>query len=84
MESIIETLSGDSEGWYAQAVYKFLPRWRVGARYSRLSTPDDVELSHDPHTTSAMIDWTNSEFGRIRLQYSRESLARGYLSLIHI
>ncbi|MCY4419895.1 MAG: TonB-dependent receptor [Gammaproteobacteria bacterium] len=78
MESIIETLSSDSEGWYAQAVYKFLPRWRVGARYSRLSTPDDAELSHDPHTTSAMIDWTNSEFGRIRLQYSRESLARGY------
>lgn len=24
-------------GWYAQAVYQFVPRWRVGARYDRLN-----------------------------------------------
>ena len=24
-------------GWYAQAVYQFMPRWRVGYRYDRLS-----------------------------------------------
>ena len=27
-------------GWYAQAVYKFLPQWRIGYRYSRLKSPD--------------------------------------------
>ena len=73
LEDITESLSGDSRGWYAQAVYKFLPSWRIGTRYARLSTPDDAELSHDPYSLSAMIDWTNSEFGRIRFQYNRES-----------
>ena len=64
-----------TRGWYAQAVYRFLPRWRIGARYSRLLASDDMELGHDPEAVAAMIDWTNSEFSRLRLQYSRESLA---------
>jgi hypothetical protein len=75
-----------SFGWYAQAVYKFAPAWRVGARYSQLiapSTPAGLAGSvvdaqgHDPYNLSAMGDWTNSEFGRIRLQYNREKLDRG-------
>ncbi len=73
LEDVTESLSADSRGWYAQAVYKFLPDWRIGTRYSRLSTPNDAELSHDPYSLSAMVDWTNSEFGRIRFQYNRES-----------
>jgi hypothetical protein len=75
-----------SFGWYAQAIYKFAPAWRVGARYSRLhaaSTPAGFAGSvldsqgHDPKTYSVMGDWTNSEFGRFRLQYNRESLDNG-------
>ena len=65
--------SGDADGWYAQAVYKFLPQWRFGARYARLSPPSAAALGHDLSTVSAMLDWTNSEFGRVRLQYNRES-----------
>ena len=64
-----------SRGWYAQAIYKFLPRWRIGARYSRLLPADEMEIDHDPTAVAAMIDWTNSEFSRVRLQYTRESLA---------
>ena len=64
-----------TEGWYAQAIYKFLPRWRVGVRYSRLIPSNDMELGRDPDAVAAMIDWTNSEFSRLRLQYSRERLA---------
>lgn len=30
---------------------------------------------HDPWAGTAMLDWTNSEFSRLRLQYSREELA---------
>ena len=71
-ESVTEALSGDANGWYAQAVYKFLPRWRVGARYSRLSPPSAAEVD-DTSTISTMLDWTNSEFGRVRFQYNRES-----------
>ena len=73
LEDVTELLSADSRGWYAQAVYKFLPNWRIGSRYTRLSSPDDAELSDDPYSLSAMVDWTNSEFGRIRFQYNRES-----------
>ena len=73
LDDVTESLSADSRGWYAQAIYKFHPNWRIGSRYSRLSTPNDAELSHDPYSLSAMIDWTNSEFGRIRFQYNRES-----------
>ncbi len=74
-------------GWYAQSVYKFLPQWRAGARYSQLyaggvpagltgSALDDE--GHDPWSASAMLDWTNSEFSRARLQYNREELAAGH------
>ncbi len=75
-----------SSGWYAQAIYKFDPQWRVGARYSQLAASDvpaglvgsalDSD-GHDPKAYSVMLDWTNSEFGRVRLQYNREKLARG-------
>ena len=64
-----------SRGWYTQAVYKFLPNWRVGARYARLHPPSRAELGHDPYAVGVMADWTNSEFGRVRLQYNLESLS---------
>ncbi|MDC0033362.1 hypothetical protein OAJ57_02215 [Alphaproteobacteria bacterium] len=76
----------NSFGWYAQAVYKFTPAWRIGGRYSQLnapSTPPGLEGSvvdaqgHNPYNIGFMGDWTNSEFGRVRLQYNREKLAKG-------
>lgn len=75
---------GQQSGWYAQGVYKFLPEWRVGARYSRLDADDvpfdlvGTELNsngHDPWNATTMVDWSNSEFSRIRLQYGYEELA---------
>ncbi|MGB0574950.1 MAG: hypothetical protein ACPGPC_02170 [Alphaproteobacteria bacterium] len=77
---------GSSQGWYAQAVYKFAPSWRVGARYSQLLAADTPaglvgsaldSAGHDPNTVSVMGDWTNSEFGRVRVQYNREELSNG-------
>ncbi len=74
----------DASGWYAQAVYKFAPAWRVGARYSRMHAPDVPtglvgsaldSAGHDPDAFAIMSDWTNSEYGRVRLQYNREELA---------
>lgn len=79
-------LDDTSDGWYAQAVYKFAPQWRVGARYSMLhagDVPTDLAGSaldsegYNPRAYSAMLDWTNSEFSRVRLQYNREELAQG-------
>jgi hypothetical protein len=73
-------------GWYAQSVYKFHPQWRVGARYSQLYAGDvPVGLvgsalddgGHNPWAATAMVDWTNSEFSRVRAQFSREEVADG-------
>jgi hypothetical protein len=75
-----------SFGWYTQAVYKFAPAWRVGARYSRMDAPGTAAgfagtaidaQGHDPSSVSIMGDWTNSEYGRIRVQYNREDLNTG-------
>lgn len=73
-------------GWYLQTVYKLAPQWRVGVRYSELSPADvptdlnDNEVldanGHDPRSFSAMLDWTNSEFSRIRFQYNRNAVAQ--------
>ncbi|QQG36155.1 MAG: hypothetical protein HYS17_11805 [Micavibrio aeruginosavorus] len=71
-------------GWYVQGVYKFDPQWRVGARYSALSSADAPaglagsaldDDGHNPWTASGMVDWSNSEFSRLRVQYNREELA---------
>lgn len=73
-----------SSGWYAQSVYKFAPAWRVGARYTALDAADipaglagsaiDAD-GHDPEIYSVMADWTNSEFGRWRVQYNHDDVA---------
>lgn len=71
-------------GLYAQAVYQFMPQWRVGYRYDRLWRGDadfngaDIGgtiaslADHDPTRHSLMLDWSPSEFSRLRLQYSRD------------
>ena len=68
-------------GWYLQGIYQFIPQWRLGLRYSSLQA-DDLDNSFsgtildnqgiDPDRTSLMIDWSNSEFSRIRLQYTND------------
>jgi len=76
----------NTSGWYAQAVYKFQPEWRVGARVSQMNAADTPagligsaldSQGHDPIAYSAMLDWTNSEFGRLRLQVNHEELYGG-------
>ena len=75
-------------GYYAQAVYQFMPNWRVGYRYDRLSsgsanielinngtlTAADLPLlaSYSPSRNTAMVDWSPSEYSRVRLQYAQD------------
>jgi hypothetical protein len=86
IESEGVAVDDNSSGWYVQGVYKFHQQWRAGARYSRLEAPDvPAGLTgsaldgdgHDPVATAIMVDWTNSEFSRIRLQYNHEELSEG-------
>ncbi len=86
LPTAVVPFDGDSSGWYMQGVYKFRPKWRIGARYSELqssNTPNGLVGSaldargHNPESLSIMIDWTNSEFSRLRLQYNHEELRHG-------
>jgi hypothetical protein len=57
----------EQSGWYLQGTFAFLPRWRVGARYDAL----DSGLSGvNPDRITMMLDWSPSEFSRLRAQYA--------------
>jgi hypothetical protein len=74
---------GTQQGFYLQAVYQFVPRWRVGLRYDSLradnhgpslgvATPLN-DAGHNPARASAMVDFANSEFARLRLQVAEDN-----------
>jgi hypothetical protein len=56
-------------GWYLQGVYQPFPLWRFGARYDRLDAGNLDSFA--PKRASAMVDWSPSEFSRLRLQFTR-------------
>lgn len=73
-------------GWYTQSVYQFTPNWRAGLRYEQLdSSARDFGVnaaplavdSYKPKKTSAMVDYSWSEFSRLRLQYAQDKSMSG-------
>lgn len=90
---ITDRFDSRQSGWYAQAVYQFMPRWRVGTRYDRLEhdrvnigqvlngtlTAADFPIlnPYNPELYTAMIDWSPTEFSRVRLQYARDKSRQG-------
>jgi hypothetical protein len=72
--------SSAQSGWYGQVVYQFLPAWRAGYRYDELDSGDvSVDTSlfqilehYKPKKHTVMLDWSPSEFSRIRLQLARD------------
>ena len=73
--------SATPTGWYMQGVYQFMPRWRVALRHDQLHADDPGvaftgtvldSRGHDPKRNSAMIDYSNSEFSRVRLQFNSD------------
>ncbi len=82
---------GSQKGYYLQGVYQFMPQWRAGLRYDKLKARNDVpgapgmdttldnlaDTGTDPERWSAMLDWSGSEFSRIRLQYNRDESRPG-------
>lgn len=74
------SLVDKQDGYYVQAVYGFLPRWRGGLRWEQIGLTNGSELpdgtTEDFGTSdraSAMLDFTPSEFSRIRLQANQGS-----------
>ncbi|HQS99378.1 MAG: hypothetical protein B7Y26_08590 [Hydrogenophilales bacterium 16-64-46] len=81
--------AADQSGFYTQAVYQFMPQWRVGYRYDQLLRGDvdfngsdagntfETLADYDPRRHSLMLDYSPSEFSRLRLQYSRDEAQEG-------
>lgn len=86
--ALADTYASTQSGWYLQGVYQFMPAWRAGLRYDRLSSgaPDIGQVgsgaltaadfpqlaSWHPSRTSLMFDYSPSEFSRLRLQFAQE------------
>jgi hypothetical protein len=79
--------SATQSGWYVQSVYQFMPGWRTGLRYDRLSSgTQEMGLdasrfpslaSYSPSKTSLMFDYSFSEFSRLRLQLAEDKSRPG-------
>jgi Putative beta-barrel porin-2, OmpL-like. bbp2 len=78
-----EPFASTQSGWYLQAVYQFLPQWRTGLRYDRLSAGDVVLTGssatgasflsgYQPSRSTLMLDYNPSEFSRLRLQAAQD------------
>lgn len=75
-------------GWYLQGVYQFMPHWRTGLRYDQLD-PGTASVGaliagnvaagygYLPSRTSWMLDYSPSEFSRLRLQLARDNSRTG-------
>jgi len=75
---------GKNNGWYVQGIYQFMPRWRIGLRHDQIRTNDPGiaftgtvldPQGHNPSRNSLMLDFSNSEFSRLRLQFNRDESA---------
>lgn len=90
---LADSYASTQSGWYLQGVYQFMPNWRAGLRYDRLSSGspfiglvDSGALgmdafpalaSYKPKRSSVMLDWSPSEFSRLRLQFARDEARPG-------
>ena len=90
---MILALRSAQSGWYAQGVYQFMPMWRVGYRYDRLSSGSvklgqvdsgalsaadfPIYSSYRPTRNSLMFDFNPSEFSRLRLQFASDQSRLG-------
>lgn len=73
-------------GWYLQGIYQFMPRWRFGVRTERLD-PGTVTYvgptlldanGYNPRKNTLMVDFSASEFSRLRLQVARDQAREGF------
>ena len=70
--------NGNQTGWYVQGIWQFSPQWRIGLRHDLVDTDNGASVIgtelEDPgrssKRSSVMLDWSASEFSRLRLQYT--------------
>ncbi len=75
-------------GWYAQGVFQFTPEWRAGLRYDQLDSGRQslganaanlVVEDYRPKRATAMVDYSWSEFSRLRLQFAQDRSMAGII-----
>ncbi|MGZ3182518.1 MAG: hypothetical protein ACXU8N_08765 [Telluria sp.] len=87
LDSLAGAYDSTQSGWYLQGVYQWMAGWRAGLRYDRLDSGTpllglDAALfpalaAYRPARTSVMVDWSPSEFSRVRLQLAQDKARRG-------
>ncbi len=73
---------GDQSGWYLQSVWQFMQRWRAGYRHDVVDANNGPlftgTILEDPGRSSRrdslMIDWSLSEFSRLRMQFINDQV----------
>ncbi|MCW8844816.1 MAG: hypothetical protein OQK99_03185 [Gammaproteobacteria bacterium] len=94
-----DTLNGTSpyaiaqDGFYVQGAYQFRPMWRLGLRYERIHG-DNADLqpplnglldtSGSPDRVTAMLDYSHSEFSRLRFQVASLDNGQGSESQVFL
>jgi hypothetical protein len=78
-----ERRESTQDGFYAQAVYGFAPRFTLGVRYdvagltNRIEAGAETESFDDSRRFSANLTFNPTEFSRLRVQYTRGDVAVG-------
>ena len=81
--NISDSYSVTQRGWYVQGVYQFMPRWRTALRYDSLdpgiasvgaANAGNIiaDYAFKPSRTTVMLDYSASEFSRIRVQLASD------------
>lgn len=85
---VTDSYSVTQNGWYVQSVYQFMPRWRTGLRYDQLD-PGSAQVgalnagkvianyAFNPSRSTWMLDYSPSEFSRLRLQLAQDNSRNG-------
>ena len=89
-DSVTGDYASKQSGWYLQGVYQFMPQWRVGYRRDQLDhgtvsngiglTSADSPLlltDYNPKRNTLMVDWSPTEFSRLRLQFASDKARAG-------
>ncbi|MFZ4480046.1 MAG: hypothetical protein ACOYNZ_09175 [Rhodoferax sp.] len=84
--NLTDAYSAVQSGWYLQGIYQFMPRWRLGLRTEQLNpgTPDYginatalAGNGYRPSRNTLMLDFSPSEFSRVRLQLAQDKSREG-------
>jgi len=83
-----DSYSVTQSGWYVQGVYQFMPLWRTALRYDQLNSGNAEvgaanaanvisNYGYTPTRCTLMLDYSPSEFSRLRLQLAQDNSRQG-------